>query len=60
MSSSLVTASLTDVDVLVEEYNRCLSTLLDKHALIINKEVYVKPNTPRFTESITAAKKERR
>jgi hypothetical protein len=60
-SSSLngIFSSSTTEDA-VHIYNRELSALLDKHAPVITKTVFIHPDTPWYNEQIDEAKKERR
>jgi hypothetical protein len=56
----LITSPAKDVIALVDQYNTELSTLLDIHAPLIKKEVFIRPNTPWFTENMSDAKRRTR
>ncbi len=49
-----------DLHALVDCYNTCLSSLLDKHAPVITKEVPVKDRQPWYSDEIRDAKRCRR
>ena len=49
-----------DIDILVEAYNRDMSSLLDKHAPLVTKDVLVKKHFPWFNEDIAFEKKLKR
>ena len=48
------------VEELTNLYNTTLKLILDKHAPVKNKTVYVRENTPWFTYEITESKRKRR
>ena len=56
----LITAPGTTLDTLVTQYLDTLSSLLDRHAPVITKEVHIQPHMPWFNECILAAKREHR
>jgi len=53
-------ATNQSVDELVEEYNGCLSALIEKHAPMITREVYIRDHSPWYTEEVKCAKQEKR
>ncbi|XP_071506848.1 uncharacterized protein [Diadema antillarum] len=59
-SSDLIRKPETDIDKLADQYDRTLSTILDKHAPIKRCVVATRPPNPWYSEEITEAKKLRR
>ncbi len=57
---ALIILNATCIDDMVREYNSSLAALLDKHAPLISKEVYIRPNSPWFTEELKCAKRQKR
>ena len=41
----------------VDQYNSCLSVILDKHAPATTKEVILRPHSPWYNEQLSTAKK---
>ena len=60
LESDLVTCPSDDINELVKQYNRTLTSLMEKHAPIIRKDILVRQNTKWFTEEIKMAKQKRR
>ena len=58
--SALCCEEPRELDDLVSRYNSVCSDLLDKHAPIIKKTITVRPRVPWFSDTIKAAKRERR
>jgi hypothetical protein len=58
--SELVLNPSDDLNTLVNQYDSCLRSILDKHAPEITRDVIVKPKTPWLTEDITKARRTRR
>ena len=50
----------SDVNELVANYNKELTTLLDRHAPIITKESFVRNQSPWFNDELSQAKKSKR
>ena len=49
-----------DVNTLAESYNSTLTTILDRHAPLIEKSITVRPRVPWFNDNIKEAKRQRR
>ncbi|KAJ8046228.1 hypothetical protein HOLleu_04841 [Holothuria leucospilota] len=50
----------TPLDELVEAYNRCLATLINRHAPEKTKYITLRPNAPWYTDRLREAKQKRR
>jgi len=60
-NSQLVTSVANQtVDELVEQYNSSLSTLMQKHAPMITREVFIRDHSPWYTEEVKGAKRKKR
>lgn len=59
-SSKLITDPPTDLDDLVECYNTCLSTILERHAPLRKKTMTIRPKVPWMNNEIKQAKRLRR
>ena len=46
-----------NVENFVDQYNRTLADILDKHVPLKTKHVFIRQNTPWFTDEISKAKK---
>ena len=55
-NSNLMQTDNEDVTELINDYNEILTGLLDKHAPVIEKKVYVRANSPWYTDEIRLAK----
>lgn len=59
-NSELSRLDESDVNTLVSKYNTCLKTILDRHAPLISREVYVRNNLPWYTDELKLKKRETR
>lgn len=48
------------VDALLDQYQCCLSSIIDKHAPLQTKTVIVRPNTQWYSDQLRTAKREKR
>ena len=55
-----INQSVSDLDTMVNGYHRKLSEVLNKHAPEKEKTVVLRPHAPWYTESLRAAKQEKR
>ncbi len=60
LNSSLIKEPCTNIIDLAAQFNDTLSSILDKHAPLINKRVTPKPSNPWMTPEILSAKNHRR
>jgi exonuclease III len=58
--SSLLISPADDVNLLVNQYNKELSSILDEHAPLQQKQIVIRPNCPWITNEIKKEKKSRR
>ena len=59
-SSALVKDTKHDACDVVDQYNSCLSMILDKHAPSTTREIIVRPHSPWFNEELSTAKRSSR
>jgi hypothetical protein len=59
-NTPLVRSPTNSIEDLVQHFNATMSALLNKHAPLITKEVFVRPNSPWYTEEIKHAKQLKR
>ena len=55
----MITNPCNEIDTLVEQYNKCLGDILDKHAPVIEKSLSVKPKQPWMNDAIREQKRKR-
>ena len=59
-TSNLVQSPPTELNDLVQEYDRTLADILEQHAPLLTKEVVLRPHAPWYNSSIREAKLARR
>ena len=60
MDSPLLQDQATDLDTMVDQYDRVLRQLLDQHAPKKKRQVTVRPSAPWYTSDVVAEKRKRR
>ena len=60
LNSDLVKTPKDNLTELVDQYNTVLGDILDKHAPVIEKSIYIKPDTQWYTDEIRTEKRKRR
>ena len=60
MASPLLQDQATDLDTMVDQYDRVLRQLLDQHAPKKKRQVTVRPSAPWYTSDVVAEKRKRR
>ena len=60
MDSPLLQDQATDLDTMVDQYDRVLRQLLDQHAPKKKHQVKVRPSAPWYTSDVVAEKRKRR
>ena len=60
MEYPLLQDQATDLDTMVDQYDRVLQQLLDQHAPKTKRQVTVRPSAPWYTSDVVVEKRKRR